>query len=376
MAWIQKVGKKHWVYDRVTALSKDGQPVLKRKCFGGFDFKAQAKKLKVELETRKVRGRNNLVDYNATLWEFCDKYLELPVRREPSTTRIIRDAIKRIKSYFDVKVKLTSLSEDSIENFIKWLMNAEVKNEDGRIVKPKYNHTTTHLNMRNFQAVLKLAINRKVIDENPIKGPLKRLGKPKSRVTFLTGEEKERLYASALRIGIRRTGTNQQLYNIIKVFLHTGLRRTELLNLSKEHMPDETRILIPARKMRDIENLGATKSNEPYILELNSAIRPIFHAVESGKIFPGWDKDNIDRRFRRAADDAGLPELTIHGLRHTFASDALARGVRIHEAQRMLNHKSVDTTNAVYGHLEPGRLRACFELLATPTIESPSLKAL
>lgn len=65
--------------------------------------------------------------------------------------------------------------------------------------------------------------------------------------------------------------------------------------------------------------------------------------------------------FRKALKAAGLvdangkPKYTPHGLRHCFASTALANGVPIHEVSRWLGHKSIKTTVDIYGHLAPRR---------------------
>ena len=66
--------------------------------------------------------------------------------------------------------------------------------------------------------------------------------------------------------------------------------------------------------------------------------------------------DNL--RMRRLKPDlaaAGLPDLTLHELRHTFAS------IMLHEwhvppavVQEMLGHESITLTMGLYGHLFPG----------------------
>jgi integrase len=58
--------------------------------------------------------------------------------------------------------------------------------------------------------------------------------------------------------------------------------------------------------------------------------------------------------WKPAIAAAGLAEdATFHGLRHTFASTALAEGVPISEVSRWLGHRSITTTVDLYGHLVP-----------------------
>ncbi|MFC9880269.1 tyrosine-type recombinase/integrase [Streptomyces libani] len=75
--------------------------------------------------------------------------------------------------------------------------------------------------------------------------------------------------------------------------------------------------------------------------------------------------------FRKALKAAGLvepdgsPKYTPHGLRHFFASTALAHGIPIHEVSRWLGHKSIKTTVDVYGHLIPASWDRCRTVMQT-----------
>jgi integrase len=58
-------------------------------------------------------------------------------------------------------------------------------------------------------------------------------------------------------------------------------------------------------------------------------------------------------KFTRAAQDAGLPDLGCHQLRHLFASTLLAKGVPLTDVATWMGHRDVRITAAVYGHLLP-----------------------
>lgn len=56
--------------------------------------------------------------------------------------------------------------------------------------------------------------------------------------------------------------------------------------------------------------------------------------------------------FRRAVAKAGLPRaLVFHGLRHTYASDLVRRGVPIEVVAKQLGHSNSATVSNTYGHL-------------------------
>ncbi|MGH8931923.1 MAG: tyrosine-type recombinase/integrase [Egibacteraceae bacterium] len=66
------------------------------------------------------------------------------------------------------------------------------------------------------------------------------------------------------------------------------------------------------------------------------------------------DPSAVSRRFHALARQAGLPRLTLHGLRHSYATIAIVAGVPPHVLSRRLGHAKVEITLGIYGHLLPG----------------------
>ena len=58
----------------------------------------------------------------------------------------------------------------------------------------------------------------------------------------------------------------------------------------------------------------------------------------------------VTRRFGRLVHEAGLPELRLHGLRHTSATLALAAGIHPRVEADRLGHSTVQLTLDVYSH--------------------------
>ncbi len=59
----------------------------------------------------------------------------------------------------------------------------------------------------------------------------------------------------------------------------------------------------------------------------------------------------VTRLFDKIRVKAGLPEMTMHGTRHTNASLLIAAGVDIAVVSKLLGHSSVAVTSDIYGHL-------------------------
>jgi integrase len=80
--------------------------------------------------------------------------------------------------------------------------------------------------------------------------------------------------------------------------------------------------------------------------------------TDSGYVFTTGDGMPVDpnlatRAFKKMVTTAGLPKLTIHGLRHTHATILLEQGVNPKVVSERLGHASVATTMDIYSHVLP-----------------------
>lgn len=55
--------------------------------------------------------------------------------------------------------------------------------------------------------------------------------------------------------------------------------------------------------------------------------------------------------FKKFIEDNHLPPLTLHGLRHSFASIANSKGIPMYDIGMALGHSSPATTSRIYTHL-------------------------
>ncbi len=80
--------------------------------------------------------------------------------------------------------------------------------------------------------------------------------------------------------------------------------------------------------------------------------------TDSGYVFTDASGMPVDpnlatRAFKKVVATAGLPKLTIHGLRHTHATILLEQGVNPKVVSERLGHASVATTMDIYSHVLP-----------------------
>ena len=70
--------------------------------------------------------------------------------------------------------------------------------------------------------------------------------------------------------------------------------------------------------------------------------------TEQGK---PWDPNGLGRRVAAFVGENALPSISLHGLRHSFASVANSQNVPMFSISKALGHSSTSVTSAVYMHL-------------------------
>lgn len=172
------------------------------------------------------------------------------------------------------------------------------------------------------------------------------------RERFLTAGEFRRLGAAldALEAG---EDISPHAAAAIRLLTLTGCRRNEILTLRWEDVHPEAGEI----RLRD-------SKTGPRAVPLSPAAAAVFAAIPRlpgnpwvfpGRV-PGSHLSGIYAPWRRARERAGLEDLRIHDLRHSFASRALALGESLPAIARLLGHARVQTT-ARYAHLARDAVR-------------------
>jgi site-specific recombinase XerD len=145
---------------------------------------------------------------------------------------------------------------------------------------------------------------------------------------------------------------------IIRFILNTGLRRSEILSLRWSDVME-----------RYVRITG--KGDKERIIPLNGAAQAALAMVRRddgrGHVFGHANglplhAESLDVVFKRWLVRNGLNYVGLHRLRHTFATQLLARGVTIYDIRDLLGHESVKTTE-IYLSADGERLREAVESL-------------
>ena len=165
--------------------------------------------------------------------------------------------------------------------------------------------------------------------------------KEHKRERFLSPEETERL-GQVLR------DVEEEMPSAVAAFrllLLTGCRMSEIRDLRWEYVKDDCIELPDAKTGGRVVPLGPEAR-----AVLSSIPRDEDNPwVIAGRL-PGSHLTDLQRPWRRIRKQAGLEDVRIHDLRHSFASRALALGESLTMIGKLLGHTQVQTT-ARYAHL-------------------------
>lgn len=131
-----------------------------------------------------------------------------------------------------------------------------------------------------------------------------------------------------------------------------GLRRSELINL-KIHAIDSKRKLLSIKGGKGNKDRVVPMPESMIIMlrEYYKVYRPIewlFEGIEAGK---PYSEASLRQVFEAAKSKAHITKrLTLHSLRHSYATHLLENGVDLRFIQELLGHKSSKTTE-IYTHV-------------------------
>ena len=137
----------------------------------------------------------------------------------------------------------------------------------------------------------------------------------------------------------------------IRLLLLTGCRLREILHLRWNEVDLE----------RGLLNLPDSKTGRKTVYLSNAAI-DVFENLPRAGVFvvagddPKKPRADLKRPWKRISEHAGIADVRIHDLRHTFASIGAAQGLSLQVIGKLLGHKSPETT-ARYAHLTEDPLR-------------------
>ena len=155
----------------------------------------------------------------------------------------------------------------------------------------------------------------------------------------------------------------------IQLNVNTGLRLREMLFLEWSDVDLSAGVL----HIRNKKDLGFhPKSHQERRIPLNKEARSSLRRLQflrhpdSEWVFhkpDGTQWKSVRQSFENLVEDCKLKEVTLHTMRHSFASALAQRGVSLRAIQLLLGHSSIEITEKYYAHLSRENLSDAVQVL-------------
>jgi integrase/recombinase XerD len=261
----------------------------------------------------------------------------------PKTIKVYVHAVSKFAKHFGRSPD--QLSQEDIRAYLVHLMERGLARSTGVLVRNALRHLYT--------------------DTLGRPDCLEKLPRPKREQRLpvvLSREEVQRLFAMV---------TNLKQKALFMVAYDAGLRLSEIINLRIEDLDSERMV------MRIRQGKGKKDRYARLTAGLLDLLRKYWKAYRPKTLlFPGatpdkpYDLATPGQLLKKACRKAGITKrVSMHTLRHTFATHLLEAGTNLRVIQQMLGHERIQTT-CVYTHISLEELReapSMMNLLEAPT---------
>lgn len=351
MAWATRIGSGSW-----RGLYRDGAGKTRTVEGGPFRHKSEAVRRAGEAEIasrrRALTGQREPGDL-PTWAEWSETWISQRVV-EPSTARTDEGRVKKYLMPQWGNVQLHKITKGEVRAWVKTLREP---GKDDPVLADATIMRLVHL----LSASMESAVEGELIPFNPAHG-LKFNFASNPQETYLTEDQ----FWSVL------DAIDEDYKNATNFLVTTGTRLGEAIGLHKPRIL-ESPGLIEIRDVWDTRNRimkaypkGKSRRFVPmpdWVRDENTTSKrgeTCGYPHKDGKCIGGLflqspegyvlDGSQLRKAFKKACLSAGLPELRLHDLRHTYASWLIQGGVSLAEVGRLLGHKSPQTTDR-YAHL-------------------------
>jgi integrase len=326
----------------------------RRKTVYGKTRKEVSAKLKILLRDQQ-RGLPIIIE-RSTVGEFLDKWLENSVKPtvRPRTYASYSDMVRLHITPALGRYQLTKLEPQQVQVFLGAKLDTGLS---PRTVQ--YCHAILHRALG--QAYKWGLVPRNVaslVDPPRVTRPEVQPLTPDQARQFLAsvkGDRLEGLFTILLTLGLRRgeaLGLKWADVNLDKktLVVRASLQRIEgKLTLSETktdrshrtlHLPSLTMAALKAHKVRQLEDrlLAGDRWQDSGLVFASTVGTPL-------------DPRNINRRFQKALERAGLGHIRLHDLRHSAASLLISQVVHPRAVMEALGHSQISLTMNLYGHV-------------------------
>jgi len=226
--------------------------------------------------------------------------------------------------------------------------------------------STADHHLKLIRHVFSTAIGFELIEKNPAsKVPL--FNEDNKRSRYVRDEE------LPLLLGVLKTDANRAVCNLALWLLATGMRLSEALTLEFADI-DEKAAVVTVRALN-------SKSKKVRHVPLNDVAKDVLARIRrrpgQSRLFIGRKGEPlvyVHKVWHRLREKAGLEDVRLHDLRHTYASYMVSSGQSLYSVQQALGHADPSTTIR-YAHLSNKALQDAVDAVATKIAAADAVPA-
>lgn len=324
----------------------------KSKLKRGFDSKRDAKKFEEDfIESLTIPEENDeaiIKTFGDVFQEYLTSHKHSDIKESTLETKF-NIFNKHIFPVFE-DMPIDEINEDIIAEWQEGIK--ETVQPNGKPFSQAYLRTI----QCQFNSIINYAKDKGYLSTNPLVD-IKNMGSKGIRVQFWTLEEYEKFAYHAMNY--------PRYYYAYEILYWCGLRVGELLALTQEdidleegainitktyhHMNGEDVITSPKTPS------SFRKVSMPAFLvdEIKEYLGSLYKLEPDERIFK-FRRHQLNKNLDYIIDQYKLKKITIHGLRHSHVSLLISRKYDIFEVSKRIGHKSIVTTQNIYGHLFDG----------------------
>lgn len=273
-------------------------------------------------------------------------------RRSHNLREILEDRrqnVKGLRSFQDENHRIDFWIQELGERPVRTARSGEIEAVRNRMKAEEYKTASINRYLATLRAAFYQAIRNGKAETNPF-DQLRLEKENNKRIRWLSDEEQTLLFKVL----------PQQYHPLVRVALHTGLRKTEQLSLTWADVDFRAKII----------TVRQSKSGEPRLIPMNSileeTLRKIPQRIDNAFVFPGIKpgerQNDLPKGWERFLAQAKIADFHWHDLRHTFASRLVMKGVDLYKVMKLLGHHDFKMTER-YAHLPPKYLKEAVDVL-------------
>jgi integrase len=226
--------------------------------------------------------------------------------------------------------------------------------------------------IKKFKLTINQIFEQAVINDLIIKNPVRGIKLP-----VITKNTKKRTLTESETEKILTLQLDGKTRCFIFLLLYTGMRKSEILALSKSDIDKENNKINVSKTLIFKVNQSTIKHSPktfagirtiPILTPLRDVLFSYMDSIESEILFTGTSGNTLShtayrRMWEKFTKAMGETDLTAHNFRHNFATTLYDAGVDVKTAQSILGHTSIQVTLDIYTKLSESKMAGSIDML-------------